>query len=272
MAEQCTENVWLARGARASTVGFAITMATLGVAGLKTSDFTAIWTPVSLVGPGRTALVYVCASICLVGGSGLLRRLTAAFAARLLFAYLLLWWLVFKVPTLFRAPTSQESWSGWGETAVLVASAWVLYAWFATEWDRRRLGFATGGRGARIARMLYGLAMIPFGVAHFTDANETAALVPGWLPWHMGWAYFFGCTFLAAGAGVLIGVCARLAATLSTVQLGMFTLLVWFPIMAAGRTTAFQRSEAVLSWALTAAAWVVADSYSDMPWLAVNRR
>jgi uncharacterized membrane protein len=272
MAEQRTENVWLAIGGRASTVVFAMTMATLGVTGLKTSDFTAIWTPVSLVEPGRTALVYVCASICLIGGMGLLWQRTAAFAARLLFAYLLVWWLILKMLELFRAPKSQDSWSGWGETAVLVAAAWVLYAWVAAGWDKRRLGFATGEKGLRWARVLYGLAILPFGVAHFTYAKETAGLVPGWLPWHFGWAYFFGVTFLAAGVAVLFGIFARLAASLAAAQIGIFTVLVWLPIVAAGSKNPFVWSETVISWTLTAAAWVVADSYRDMPWLAVNRR
>jgi hypothetical protein len=114
--------------------------------------------------------------------------------------------------------------------------------------------------------------MIPFGLAHFNYLKETAALVPAWLPWHMTWAYFFGCTFLAAGAAVLIGVSARLAAVLSAVQLGMFTLLVWIPIVAAGSKSAFVWSETLISWSVTAGAWVVADSYRGMPWLAVNKR
>jgi uncharacterized membrane protein len=225
---------------------FALVTIALGVMGLAKGDFAPIWQPSPKDIPAREIWVYLSGAISLACGVGLPWKRTERFASALLLIYLVAWLLLLRVPRLFFAPASQETWSGLGETAVIVAGAAVLYV--------------TSERGLRIARTLFGLALIPFGIAHFNFPKETASLVPGWLPWHIAWAYLTGAAFIAAGVAVIAGRYAKLAAALVTVQMGLFTLLIWVPIVAAG-ANAFQWSEFVISTTLTAAGWAVADSY-----------
>ena len=139
------------------------------------------------------------------------------------------------------------------------------------------LGFAIGDKGLRIARVLYGVALIFFGASHFISIVE--------------FNYTAG-TQLAAGASILgvflrlylhrggrgysyrcicpFGSRARGAADGNFHAAGVGT-------HAGGRPHALHHwveleDELVVSWTLTACGWVVADSYRGMPWLAVNKR
>jgi uncharacterized membrane protein len=245
------------RIASVSHAVFAITMIGLGILGLIKVDFAIIWDPIPKALP---ALAYLCALISLACGIGLLFEIAHASSARVLLAYMLLWILLVRVPGMFRSFTVEFWWAAC-RTAVMAAAAWVLYVWFATDWDRQRAAFATGDSGLAIARALFGLGLIPLGIAHFLYLKDTASLVPSWIPWHLGCAFFTGCTFILAGVAVLLGVYASLAAVLMTLQLAVFTFVVWVPVVASGSKDAFQWSETIVSAAMTAGAWVVADSY-----------
>ncbi|HEY7640515.1 MAG TPA: DoxX family membrane protein [Steroidobacteraceae bacterium] len=249
---------------RSASIGhavFAVTLIGLGILSLIQGDFSIIWQPVPKGAPARDALIYLSAFIFVACGAGLLWRRTAALAARVLLISLLLWFVFLRLPGVVLSFTVDMWWSA-SKTAVMVAAAWVLYVWFATDWDKQRFGFATGETGLRIARPLYGLALIPFGIAHFMYLDATTVLVPHWLPLPATvWAYLTGAAYIAAGIAVIVGVYARLAARLVALETGLITLLVWVPIAVAGHPTDFQWGEVVVSIALTAAAWLVADSY-----------
>ncbi len=254
---------------RVASIGhaiFAVTMIGLGLVGLLYRDFVPLWTPISTSVPGHEAFLYLGALISLTTGLGLLFPRMATIAARALLATLTLWLLFFRLPNFFLQTAFGACWSLFPLT-VMVAAAWVLYVWFANAWDRTHLRYASGHNGLRLARMLYGLCLIFFGVAHFLDVKDTISLIPTWLPGHLFWAYFTGCTFIAAGVATLIGVCARLAVALSALQIALFLFVVWIPIVAKGSSSPFQWSETILNIALMAGAWMVADSYRGLPWL-----
>jgi uncharacterized membrane protein len=248
---------------------FALMMIALGVLGLIKRDFTVVWAPVPKGVPAREALVYLCALVSLGSGVGLLVRRSAAIAAGVLLALLVLWLAVWRVRALFLASLVEGTWS-FGETLVMIAAAWVLFAWFGR--GSGRFDLLTGHQAVRIARVLYGLGLIPFGYAHFAYLKVTADLVPRWLPWHVGWAYFTGATFIVAGVAIIIGVFGRLAAALSALQMALFFLLVWIPLAATRALSAFQWGEFVANLALIAAGWVVADSYRGIRGFGLAKR
>ncbi|MDE2236157.1 MAG: hypothetical protein KGL13_06020 [Gammaproteobacteria bacterium] len=254
---------------------FAASLVALGIAVLVQGSSAPAWLGIPMYLPARELLAYLCAVITLACGIGLWWRRAALVAARVLLVYCVLSLLLFSLPRALPAPAQLGAWYPCAETAVMLAAAWVLYVWFAADWDRQRLGFVAGAKGMRMARVLYGLALMFFGSSHFVYVNLTTPLVPGWLPAHLFWAYFFGCTYIAAGAALIIGVFARLAAALVTLQMGMFALLVWVPMLAAGHlhsVTGSSWRELVVTWTLMACGWVLADSYHDIPWLALKQR
>jgi len=236
------------RSASPGRIAFAGVIIAVGIVGLVTGDFAPIWAPVPKEIPARAALAYYCGFISIACGAGLLSQRSLYAASGVLLAVLGLWLLLLRLAPIALQPTSQEAWSGFGETAVVTAGAWALYAGSAARRDLRG------------ARLLYGVALIPFGIAHFRYIDATASLVPGWLPWHLFWAWFTGCAFIAAGVAMILRVGARWAVMLSTLQMGLFTALVWVPIVLSG-ANAFQWSEFLISVALTAGGWVVAESY-----------
>lgn len=240
------------RVAQVTRVGFASVMITLGVIGFVFRDFALVWGGVISSAPVRTALVCTSAALALVVGIALLARRTAAAASLVLFVYVGLWWLLLKVPLVIKAPRVELSWLACGMTGILLAGAWTLFA----ELGGR--SFPGDQRGMRLARLLFGLSLIPVGLSHFAYSAVTAGLVPSWLPGHRGWAYVTGAFHLAAGLGVLFGVLPRLAAQLEAAMLAIFTILVWIPRVVVAPTTRFNWTELWLSCALTVAAAVVA--------------
>ena len=238
---------------------FAIGMIGLGILALVYGDFALVWQPVAPWVPGRTALAYASGVLMLLGGVGLLFRATVAWSIRILFPYLIIWALL-KVPALFVAPGMEAVWLGLGELTVLLSGGWVLFAKLAALPEDSSFAFATGERGVRIARILFAVSLIPIGLSHIVYVKATADLVPPWLPFRTGWAYLTGAGHIAAGLGVLFSVLPRVAAWAEAGMLSTFTILVWIPAILAAPKTRLPWTAFFISWAITSAAWAVAQN------------
>src|ERR1700722_15101657 len=238
---------------------FAVGMIGLGILALVYGDFALVWQPVAAWVPGRTALAYLSGVIMLVGGVGLLFDATVRWSVRLLFAYLIAWALL-KVPALVVAPQIEGVWLGFGELAVLLAGGWTLFAVLADLPEGSFLSFAVGERGVRIARIFFAVWVFPIGLAHILYVKETAALVPAWLGFQRGWAYVTGFGQIAGRLGVLFSVFPRVAAAAEAGMISLFALLVWLPAIVAAPKTRLPWTAFLISWAIAAGAWVVAQN------------
>jgi len=238
---------------------FAIGMIGLGILALIYGDFALVWQPVAPWIPGRTILAYGSGLLMLLGGIGLLFRSTAAWSARILFLYLIVW-LLLKVPALFVAPGMEAVWLGLGEIAVLLSGGWVLFAQLAALPEGTPLKFATGENGIRLARILFAVSLIPIGLSHIVYVKQTADFVPAWLPYRVGWAYLTGAGQIASGLGVLFSIFPRVAAWAEAGMISLFTLLVWGPAILAAPRTRLPWTAFFISWAIASAAWVVAQN------------
>jgi uncharacterized membrane protein len=83
---------------------------------------------------------------------------------------------------------------------------------------------------ARIARWIFGLCSVDFGLAHLTGVPLVAAMVPKWIPFGGEfWAVLTGIAFVLAGLAILSRILDILAARLLALMLLGFSALTLAP-------------------------------------------
>jgi uncharacterized membrane protein len=245
---------------------FATGLAGLGVLSLFSGDFAFAWQPVPAWVPAREILARVSGILLLTGGIGMLARSTATRSALVLAVYLLSWVLLLQAPRAAAAPTDVGAWLGVCENLVLMCGGWSLFALLAETENRLRPNFFTGSGGRRVARILFGVSCLVLGLSHFVYADATAGMVPAWLPNRQGFAYLTGAGHLAAGAGILLAVLPRLAATLEAVMISLFVVLLHAPAAAMEPTSRLQWTMLFVATALAGSVWSIARTYRSVPW------
>ena len=234
----------------------------LGLVGLAWGDFASVWQPVPDGIPGRTALAYIAALALISGGVALQRPRAARIGAlglAILYAIFALLW----VPRVVGFPQIFATWSGAAEQFALAIGGVAAYA----SVQRRATG--PGGEAAaiqvtRVVRLAFGLCLVAFGTAHLLYTNETAAMVPAWLPpGQRAWALATGAFHLLAGLALLSGVRAHLAARLVAAMFIGFGLFVWAPQLFLNPGDHVAWAGNAINFALIGAAWAGSSSIAE---------
>jgi uncharacterized membrane protein YphA (DoxX/SURF4 family) len=240
---------------RVSVRIYGLAAVVLGLMGLVWGDFAVVWQPGPNDVPGQNALGYAMALPPLLAGLAIQWQRGAVPGALALIVLYCLAVILLDVPAGIAHASVFVAWYGVAEHLALVAGGLVAYAYCA------RLEPATAERLARIARLIFGICLIYFGLAHHFYLANTVSMVPAWLPpGRTFWAYATGAGHVAAGIAIISGIYARLGAMLLTAMFILFTILVHVPRVLSDPHNHFAWGENAVNVALIGSAWVIAAS------------
>lgn len=254
------------RGMGLGRILFAVSFAVLGALLIAVPEFARVWPVVPKGIVAHDVLATLSGAILLAGSVGLLLPRTARLSALVLTVFFLLQLAWLKVPHVVAHPLVEGMWEDLSETLIFVAGGWTIFSLLS-----RGGGTLASFGNIAVGQMIFALALPAIGLSHMFYMNETAPLIPPWLPFHVPLAYFTGAAYLAAAAGILFRVLARLAATLTAVMVSLFTLLVWVPMIIAAPSNLSDWSEICVSAAISGAAWTVAESFRAAAWFGKRR-
>jgi hypothetical protein len=160
------------------------------------------------------------------------------------------------VPQIVATPQIYNSWGNFFEQFSLVTGAAIVYAQLSSVWAPETLN--------RIGRILFGICTASFALEQAFYLDNTAGLVPKWLPpSQMFWAITTTVFFALAAVALLTNRMALLATRLLAMMLVIFGLLVWVPLLLSNPYSHSNWSETAETFAIAGVAWILADLLGD---------
>jgi uncharacterized membrane protein YphA (DoxX/SURF4 family) len=229
-----------------------------GIITLVWQDFNT-WQQIRALGnvPHREILIYIAAATEIFGGLAIQWTRTARAAALALGSLYLIFALLW-VPHIVAEPRVFDRWGNFFEQFSLVSGALIVYGSFSQR-DSQRPSTA-----ARLGYIFFGICVVSFTLEQLVYLSGTASFVPKWIPpGQMFWAIVTTIAFALAAIALISGRSALLAARLTTAMLIGFGLLVWLPAPFADAHKMINWAGNAQNWAITGAAWIVADFISQ---------
>jgi len=195
--------------------------------------------------------LYIAAAAQIFGGAAIQFRRTSKTGAVVIGAVYLVFALL-CVPRIVAAPRIYGRWGNFFEPFSLMAGSAIVYARLSSAWAPETR--------YRIGRILFGICVASFTLEQAFYLDNTASLVPKWLPpSQMFWAVATTIAFALAAVALLTNRMALLATRLLTMMIVLFGLLVWVPLLFSGPHSHTNWSEFAETFAIAGVAWILAD-------------
>jgi uncharacterized membrane protein len=215
--------------------------------------FHAIVIPVIPWIPAHPWLAYATGAALLVAGLCILTNVRARAGALVIGGIFLGSDLILHVPRMIVVP---ENWGLRGEVCEMLAlssAAFILAGTLpradgsAGRWDRAL---------ANIGRVLFGIAVVVFGVDHFLALDLIASLVPAWMPGHIFLASLTGAAMIVAGVSILTKWMGGLGAFGLGIVFLLFVVTLHVPRVLAAPRSPDEWSSALIALGMWGASWI----------------
>ena len=241
-----------------------------GVLDLIWGEFEAVHQPIGALGdniPGHAMFAYITAVGMILAGAAILWRRTVpvgALATSFVYLVFALFWLprFYTVPQFlgFRLTLFIGLLAGVFTQLIAMAGGLILFASVAPPSSTWRQ------RSPVVARWIFGLGSILFGLSHLTSVQDVARMMPGWMPAGGSvWVILTGIAFLLAGLAILSRILNVLAAHLLTLMLLFFELAL-IPVVFANPQSHIAWGSNAYSLAAAGAVWIFAVSITTRDW------
>lgn len=83
----------------------------------------------------------------------------------------------------------------------------------------------------KIAKIIYAIPMLVFGIMHFIYADTMTGAVPSFIPGGVFWVYLTGVALVAVSISIFSGILTRIATLLLALMLFIFMFTIHLPGM-----------------------------------------
>lgn len=233
-----------------TAIPYALGALVLGVLGVISRDFAFQWQPVPDDVPLRSGLACVSAAVMLLAAVAAVWPRWAREGRLVLAVSFGIWAVTLHGLRIVAHPAVVVEWLGLAESATMAAGGVALYALTLEAGDRRRrLTFST--------RIVFGVALLIFGLSHFVYLAFTAQMAPAWLPWRTGWAAVTGAGHVLAGLAFLSNRGLKAAGPAITGMMGCFVVLLHIPRVIAAPDSRMEWTMTAVALTLTGAAFAL---------------